>query len=234
SPSDSTALEYNTDGTLRRFANISFDGLPPDTSLFIYPFYENGRMKRYSFTRDINDPVGKIMAVLTYNSAGQVVQIDHPESTSGTAYDSLVYNSQGQLTATYAFTSTAKTDTTVNFYTWEKNNLVKNVVTNTYIDGATKKWVTTTRTYRYEDKPNPYRSIAHYYYFLGDPQYLSVNNKVEESFSTTNGFSGITTYTYEYNSDSYPVSAVRTVALTLAGNTETHVYEGGRFHYLPK
>lgn len=234
SPWDSTALEYNPDGTLRRFANISFDGLPPDTSLFIYPFYENGQMKRYNFTRDINDPIGKTTGVLAYNSAGQVVQIAHPESTSGTAYDSLVYNNQGQLTAIYAFTSAAKADTTVNFYTWEKNNLVKNVVTNAYIDGVTKKWATTTWTYRYEDKPSPYGSMARYAYFLGDPQYLSVNNKVEESFSTTNGFSGTTTYTYEYNSDNYPVSAVRTVSLTLAGNTETHVYEGARFHYLPK
>ncbi len=234
SPWDSTALDYNSDGTLKRLANITFDGLPPDTSLFVYPFYENGQMKRYNFARDISDPAGETVAVLTYNSAGQAVRIDHPESTSGTAYDSLVYNTQGQLTATYAFTSAAKTDTVVNFYTWEKNNLVKNVVTSSYIDGVTKKWETTTRTYRYEDKPSPFRSMAGYYYFLGGPQYLSVNNEVEESFSSTNGFSGTTTYAYEYNSDNYPVSAVRTVALSLGGNTETHVYEGARFHYLPQ
>jgi hypothetical protein len=98
-------------------------------------------------------------------------------------------------------------------YTWENNNIVKQV------DIIPREKDTTIKLFKYDNKPNAFKSISlmlHHQFY--DEVYLSANNVTESSYDDGSA-SSISTYVYTYNSKNYPTKRIETEKRSIDGST---------------
>lgn len=200
---DSVVFDYNADKTLSRWATFSSYNTTDIYSSLYFPKYASGKLVSLDFTNYVDGTTElRSLYFPTFNAAGVVDRV-YTSSTHAGTYDSLVYNNQGKIIASYTFTNTGDTKAEMKIeLTWANNNVTKIVRTDA-------EGVTYTRTSTYDDKKNIYNAstglityIVYYYYY-----YLSANNITKEVYETSaEEGSFTTTYTYTYNENNYPVT----------------------------
>lgn len=214
---DSIAYTYNNDKTLKQS-----DYFNTSQTTFI-PMYTDGKLSAYERINTVNGvSTRNRVANILLNEKGQVVKITAPPTSMDKLYDSLIYNSAGQLIIYYTYRQPGDvTPLRQYILTWENNNLVKILYDNPSAN------VKTTWTYTYDDKPNLYASIR----VLGhlstsQVYYFSANNITQEKEVSENGTTITDDYKYKYNNDGYPVESIKTT--TFNGTSTDYNY---RYHY---
>lgn len=211
---DSTSYTYNNDMSLKAYYNywkLSTSTSPTITPLSAY--YKNGKLTGV-YKTDVQGTDTIFGTLFSYNSAGQMIRLTYVILAG--RYDSLVYNSNGQLAERYLLHSSSPIDDVKLTFTYENNNVVKAVYD--YISDMNLSY-DVVHTYKYDNKKSYYKGIRPWFYSLNSYYWMSENNPVEEVI-TQGQIVDTITYQYEYNNKDYPVSAnVKSVHKDAGGTT---------------
>ena len=180
----------------------------------IFPVYENGRLVRTLFADDENATTGDTFTSYDYSADGkQIERIKYYRNGDVFTYDSLTYNTNGNLATRYHFSkqpSSGKWENTgYNQFTWDQNGNVERVDNYGKQPGYSKFVCTSSLTYTYDKALNPQHEQPTLAFVLeANAANLSAHNVLSETISAVNSSRDITnTYTYAYNAARYPVRA---------------------------
>ncbi|KAA2238886.1 hypothetical protein F0L74_21980 [Chitinophaga agrisoli] len=222
---DSLVFDYNTDNTLRRYADFSYNSVGTVNNIGqYYVVYKGDTADRFFFKPYLTGD-STLASRLAYNNTGNISTL----IGDGGNHDSIIYDIRGKMTERYQFRANMLTVT--NLFTYDGGDVVK--VVDIFGDGSTGE--TDITTYTYLDKINPFRLLGLVPYLdQNKPYYFSSHLLAGWRYTTTRLSGDITsTYEYTYNTDGSPNTVKRTQAAFLDGDAETRV-ESGHFTYLKK
>ncbi|SDH40278.1 hypothetical protein [Chitinophaga filiformis] len=230
SPGDSVELTYDAANNIKKVGYYSED----DTEISELT-YENGKL--ISKSSSVNGAAMKLLQTFDYNSAGKLLRVNNYVSgTTRSHYDSLVYNTNGQLTALYELSADSKLWNKY-AYIWDsKGNITRQVLLD-ITDGVESKDSSIT-DYTYDSKVNFASRQPEFFLLEADnPTFgLSANNVIKsvETSNTRTGYNLTVTEEYTYDEDGYPVTQKETEKETQDG-TVVHTYEDSfRYRYIKK
>lgn len=221
SRNDSIVIDYNSDKTVSRHANVA-RSLNPNSSFVYYPKYEGGKLKTFYFTNDVMDQTGRLIYEIEY-TGDHITKVKNLSGT-GIPYFNTIYNDKGQMIERHYFMDQVSSVYIVAKYTWENNNIVS------LEEVVVPDKDTAREVYKYDNKPNAFKSIGimmlyTFYYDI----YLSANNVIEKVQTASYG-NTVTTYEYTYSDNNYPLSRA-----VIERNTDNNniIHSGTeRFEYL--
>ncbi|WP_044218923.1 hypothetical protein [Chitinophaga pinensis] len=223
---DRTVISYNEDRTVAELLTTykTEEGSYTTTRI---PVYKNGRLVKTFVTDDESSHAPTLFATYDYSEKGNIRRIIYYLDGLVHSYDSLVYNSSGQITARYFFNDTqdglAFENNSCQFYTWD----VKGNIISVHNMGRVNKKLpftkASTTTYTYDDHPNAQHSIPALPYLVDIAAVnLSANNIITETITPVTGNNRIVNqYKYAYNEEAYP----KQITTTYAEGGETVVTE---------
>jgi hypothetical protein len=233
SPHDSLEAVYDAANNMKEVKTWNLASSSTSTAALVY---ENGKLTK--ITRSSNGGEMRVVRTLTYNSAGKLSTADfyNPNGEKATI-DSLVYDAEGHLAALYkAFYHNDAYEFSEKFaYIWDnKGNIVREVHVN--ISNGIESTDSTFNNYTYDDKVNFGSKQPEF--FLQEPEDpifgLCANNvvKVAGGYNTIPDWSSVTTKTYTYDEDGYPITR-KDVGQIIQGGVVTSTYEDSfRFRYI--
>lgn len=206
---DKTIISYNADKSIAKL--VSTHKTDDDTYILTrIPVYENGKLVKTMLTD--SDAAPSLFSDFGWNTKGQVEKIRYYENGTVNAYDSLVYNAAGKITARYFFNKEANTFTSHNcqLYTWDAKGNITRMESMGRADNNAAFALSSTTSYKYDNKLNAHQSTPSLSYIVDvAPVNLSANNIVAETITTDNG-STTNIYAYAYNAMQYPVKVTAT------------------------
>ncbi|ASZ13378.1 hypothetical protein KTO58_07400 [Chitinophaga pendula] len=209
-----TRIHYNMDNTVQQLLITNKSEFGDYTTARI-PVYENGRLTGTRISETEENGSERPFSRLQYESgSNRISQVQYLLGEQVNSYDSLVYNTNGQVIAKYYF---AKQATNGQFasqncqqYTWDqKGNVTRMENLGRTSTQADFKLVSAV-DYTYDSKPNAHLQIPGMA-FITDiaPTNMSANNITSETLTTiATGKQQTGTYTYTYNARKYPVRVV--------------------------
>jgi len=225
STKDSTVYEYKADRKLDREA-IFTKGLAD--SIFLLQ-YTGGILTGINFTHDANNTIGTPQYAIAYNGDNRIGVL---RASDGFAYDSVVYNAQGQVTEHYYRTTSGLWWHDARL-TWKDGNVVMVVMADQWSEGEYD-----TLTYTYDNHPNILSPRAALGLKTGGELYqLSKNNVTRANYNfaanRVNDYISFDIFTYEYDEHNYPVKRIYASGRTQYGQTAQKVRDSARITYLP-
>ncbi|KAA2239396.1 hypothetical protein F0L74_24655 [Chitinophaga agrisoli] len=199
---------------------------------------ENGKLTKVMST--YSGAATKLRQTLEYNSAGKLVKSNWYLSPDGhmSSYDSLVYNATGGLAEMYEYSPglTSPELDVRHVYIWDNNgNIIKALGLG--ISGIAPDTVFT--EYTYDNKIN--WGAKQPEFFLTNPKDpafgLSANNilkMVQTTPATSPDRSSVTTRTYTYDEEGYPVTRKDLIQTIQAGNVLTSYDDSFIFLYIKR
>lgn len=202
------AVNYDGSGRLNNIKmNLSLSEYRNST----FEYDNNGRIKQ-AIVRD--NRIGNIVdtIVYRYNAAGKVDSM-YMKQDNGWHYI-LSYDGNGNVVK---FSLSSGT-TTEHYWdlTYDNGNIKRAVLYNRNSNGTYAK--ETTLDYTYDDRKNPFQTIAMYMFYLDDEDRIlrvsGPNNFINETYTRqSSGNTGTSGYKYKYNVNCYP----ETNQVTLSG-----------------
>jgi hypothetical protein len=198
-PQLKVTYEYNEDGTLHRYAVLSYD---PDTHamdelryfLFSYSDQKVEHMNGY-LPGATNPYVEYAYQYLPDNRVLNITENNHGAGVNSTA--TFAYLDNNNVKVSYVFSNGG-------FFEYEFDYATGNILADKTTRGSQ---LCSSGQYTYDGFKNPFNDLGYVDYLLTS---LSVNNKLTEDIEYT-GCSFPTlvpeSYTYEYNDKGYPVTA---------------------------
>ncbi|WP_343672162.1 hypothetical protein [Chitinophaga sp.] len=225
SPTDKTIIEYNADKSIAKMITTHAMGNDPYTDIRI-PVYQSGKLVKTMSTAD-ESQASTLFSAFGYDSKGRIDKISYYEENHVSGYDSLVYDTRGQLAARYFFVMPAGKQVFENhycqLYTWDqKGNIILQENMGRATDNAGFA-LSSTVSYKYDDKMNSQRSVPDFGYITDlNAVNLSANNIVSEVITPANGANVVSkSYAYAYNNKQYPAQ----VTAKNSGNNEEVITE---------
>nr|WP_295871092.1 hypothetical protein [uncultured Chitinophaga sp.] len=210
-PTGKTTLEYNPDKTLRKITQVHQSGGESWLSIQL-PVYENGRLIKTLSTDDATAQTGDLDATYSYAPGSNQLQfIRYYRSNAVYMTDSIVYNTDGKITARYHQTvnpvKRQLESSGYKLYTWDNEGNVTQMENYGKVPGYSSFRLTSTVNYTYDRQQNPQQLCPDLAYLMDiTPANLSAHNVLSETISTANASRSYThTYTYAYNASRYPV-----------------------------
>jgi len=226
SVNDSMAFKYNSDKTLQRYLHLQLKA--SNNTIYggdaLFPRYENGRVSTFYSTDEWEtNNTGELYASLVYNSAQQLARVNYTSEVGNPDYDSLVYNSKGQVTEIYNRSASSAYDDIKTTIAYDNNNPV--TLTDIYLSGAGQETGRVVTTYKYDDKKNAYEGVRILSGIYEDTYfYQADNNPVEITITAYTGntvnYTNHYAFTYMYNDKGYPVSYTRVQTGDVGSGTE--------------
>lgn len=218
---DSVQFTYNTDGTVKQFAQFSRIGGFDDSTRVLY---SNGKLSKFMLLEA--DGTATRTDIAFIYSGEQLIHIDYYNFGNDgtwqvTDHDSLVYK-EGKLAECHRINGNFRNS--FSKYTWENGNLVKDEQFSVINDQEVEDFY---YSYTYSDKPNPYLKVKANFLFgftRGNVTYLSQKEMVkwETTYTPSNVLAGWVTNVYEYDATTGMLKKVSSAAEDLlAGGTET-------------
>ncbi|WPV65561.1 hypothetical protein [Chitinophaga sp. LS1] len=208
SPTDKTVLTYNADKSIAKLVTTHAMGDDQYTDVRI-PVYQSGKLVKTMSTAD-ESQAPTLFSSFGYDSKGRIDKISYYEENQVSGYDSLVYDTKGQLAARYFFVMQAGKQTFENhycqLYTWDqKGNIIQQENMGRVANNVAFA-LSSTVAFQYDDKLNSQKSVPGFGYITDlNAVNLSANNIVSEVITTANGANAISkSYAYNYNSKQYP------------------------------
>ncbi len=178
--------------------------------------YDSSNYIKFTYTGDLltlsesyEDGVLDQKQIFTYNEEGQLIDLKYYEidsddpSTDYFQRTTYVYNANGTISTTSYDDEAGTNVTSTGTLTVVNGNLVS--FNNSNYSG----------TYTFDTKNNPFKNIKGYFAIILAGEEGGINNIL----SSNNDFDQVTTYTYTYNEDGYPVTE------TELNNNESSVTE---------
>lgn len=213
---DKTVITYNADKSIAKLVSTHKTS---DESYVVarIPVYENGKLVKTLFTDGDGTP--SLFSTFTYSAKGQVEKINYFQGDVISSYDSLVYNTAGQITARYFFNKedgqAAFENHNCQLYTWDAKGNITAMENMGRLSNKAAFAVSSAVSYTYDSKPNAHHSIPSLSYIIDvAPSNLSANNILSESISLAAGSSVVNKYEYTYNAAQYPVKVTAKYAGT--------------------
>jgi hypothetical protein len=149
-----------------------------------------------------------VTTVFDYTSSGLLERIRYNPGTNAYAYDSLVLSPSGMVAMSYHFaldsTTGAVSERYWDTFTWTDKKDISQVLVSNNNNGSVSD---ITVAYTYDGFYNPYRTVRDLPFMLGTLDnivpLLSAHNALTNQLV---GFGSETTYAYQYNTSSIPVS----------------------------
>lgn len=225
STKDSTAYEYTADRKLKREAIFS-DG---NTDSITILQYTGGILTGINFTHDASNTIGTPRYSVTYNADNR---IDVIRTSDGTAYDSVAYNTQGQVIEHYYRTTSGLWWHNARL-TWKDGNVIMVVMASQWSGSQFD-----TLTYTYDNHPNILLPRASLSLKMGNEfHHLSKNNVTRIDYNYVgnrdNDYYIFETFAYEYDEHNYPVKRIFANGRIQYGDTAFRVRDSSRITYLP-
>lgn len=204
---DKTVISYNADKSIAKLLSTH---KTEDESYVVarIPVYENGKLVKTMFT-DSNDAPA-VFSSFSYSPKGQIEKISYYQGDVVNAYDSLVYNAAGKITARYFFNNeegqTAFESHNCQLYTWDAKGNISRMESMGRLNAQAEFVLSAVTSYTYDNKPNGQQSVPSLSYITDvAPANLSANNILSETITAATGNTIVNSYTYAYNAAQYPV-----------------------------
>ncbi|MVT42305.1 hypothetical protein GO495_17065 [Chitinophaga oryziterrae] len=218
---DKTVITYNADKSIAKLVSTHKTS---DESYVVarIPVYENGRLVKTLFTDGDESDAPVLFSTFTYSSKGLVEKINYYEDNVVNAYDSLVYNNTGKITARYFFSKQEGKNGfeshNCQLYTWNAQGNISSMENMGRLNDKAEFVLSSGISYKYDSKPNAQQSIPVLSYIIDvTPANLSANNIISETITAVAGNAIVNNYAYTYNASQYPVK----VTATYDGGKET-------------
>lgn len=204
---DKTVITYNADKSIARLVSTHKTGNESYVVARV-PVYEKGQLVKTMFID--SDAAPAVFSSFTYSAKGQVEKISYFQGDAVNAYDSLVYNTNGKITARYFFNKeegqTAFENHNCQLYTWDAKGNISGMESMGRLNAAAEFVLSSSTTYTYDNKPNAQQSIPALSYIIDiAPANLSANNILSETITPATGNAIVNSYEYAYNASQYPV-----------------------------
>lgn len=204
-------ISYNQRNMIGRLTRIQRTAEETYTDVRI-PVYKNGRLVSTLVSSHASGEDSRIFSSFEYAVNYPLVEkIRYFSEGNVLGYDSLVYNSNAQITDRYFFSRAADggfENSNYQHYTWNSGGniiLMENYGRNRDRTGFE---LGASIAYTYDQRPNPQKQVTGLCYITDVmPAFLSANNILTEEITYANGAGKhLNTYSYEYNAAQYPVS----------------------------
>ncbi|TDW97320.1 hypothetical protein [Dinghuibacter silviterrae] len=226
-----TEVRFNSDHSVSKVITLNMPdagetdslGNPIDTTYTtIIPVYSGGKLSELQSPADSNAASGPVTTNFDYASNGDLLRIRYNPGTNTYAYDSLVLATGGMLAMSYHFVLDSSTGVVSEQYwdtfSWTSKKDISQVLVSTASSAYTV-------SYTYDGYYNPYKTVKDLPFMLGTLDnivpLLSANNAITDVLV---GYNSETTYAYQYNNSSVPVS--QNISVIVSGSTKqsTFVY----------
>lgn len=204
-----TVFSYNGDKSIAELLTIHKTEEGSYTTTRI-PVYKNGRLVKTFVTDDDASHAPTLFAAFEYSGKGNIRRILYYLDGFVHGYDSLTYNTNGQITARYFFNSTQDGTSFENnscqLYTWDRKGNIVTIENMGRVNRRLPFTLSSTMNYTYDDHPNAQQSIPSLCYLADIAAVnLSANNILTETIrSAVSNTSIVNHYSYAYNEQQYP------------------------------
>ncbi|WP_217606752.1 hypothetical protein [Chitinophaga sp. GbtcB8] len=211
SHASTTLITYNLQHAISRLTRIQRTVEETYTDIRI-PVYESGHLVSTLVSDRANGEDSQLFSSFDYtDDYSRIEKIHYYTEGSIQAYDSLVYNETGHITARYFFGKNVNNhfeNHNYQAYTWDNAGNVIQLDNYGRMGTSGNFALSSTMLYSYDKKLNPQQRINGLCYITDImPAFLSNNNVLTEQIISTQGADKTTTsYKYEYNSAQYPTS----------------------------
>jgi hypothetical protein len=204
-----TVFSYNGDRSIAELLTIykTEEGSYTTTRI---PVYKNGRLVKTFVTDDDASHAPTLFAAFEYSAKGNIRRILYYLDGFVHGYDSLTYNTNGQITARYFFNGTqdgiAFENNSCQLYTWDAKGNVVTIENMGRVNRRLPFTLSSTTTYTYDNHPNAQQSIPSLCYLVDIAAVnLSANNILTETIiPAVSNKSFVNHYSYTYNERQYP------------------------------
>jgi hypothetical protein len=204
-----TVFSYNGDKSIAELLTIRKTEEGSYTTTRI-PVYKNGRLAKTFVTDDDASHAPTLFAAFEYSGKGKVRRILYYLEGFVHGYDSLIYNTNGQIIARYFFNGTqdgtAFENNSCQLYTWDNKGNIVMMENMGRVNRRLPFTLSSTTTYTYDDHPNAQQSVPSLCYLVDIAAVnLSANNILTETItSAASNNSIVNHYSYAYNEQQYP------------------------------
>lgn len=204
-----TVFSYNGDRSIAELLTIRKTEEGSYTTTRV-PVYKHGRLVKIFVTDDDASHAPTLFAAFEYSGKGNVRRILYYLDGFVHGYDSLTYNTNGQIIARYFFNDTQDGTSFENnscqLYTWDNKGNIVTIENMGRVNRRLPFTLSSTTTYTYDDHPNAQQSIPSLCYLVDIAAVnLSVNNILTETVtSAVSNNSVVNHYSYAYNEQQYP------------------------------
>jgi hypothetical protein len=210
SHASTTLIAYNPQHAISRLTRIQRTVEETYTDVRI-PVYESGHLVSTLVSDRANGEDSQLFSSFDYAADySRIEKICYYTEGTIQAYDSLVYNETGHITARYFFGKNVNNqfeNHNYQAYTWDAGNVTR--LDNYGRMAASGNFaLSSTVLYSYDKKLNPQQRVNGLCYITDImPAFLSNNNVLTEQIISTHGADKtMTNYKYEYNTAQYPTS----------------------------
>jgi len=204
-----TIISYNADQTVAEMLTTykTEEGSYTTTRI---PVYKNGRLIKTYVTDDESSHAPTLFSSFEYADKGYIRRIIYYLDGMVHGYDSLVYNSGGQIIARYFFNDTQDglsfENNSCQFYTWDNKQNITMIENMGRVNKKLPFTLSSATTYTYDNHPNAQHTIPALAYLVDMAAVnLSANNIITETITpAASGNSIVNHYTYAYNEAAYP------------------------------
>ena len=188
--------------------------ITPETTTYNYNGYKintieesDGSSSSFTYNGDFIIKIENLSepSTITMNYLNDLLVSENQISASGNTFTNITYNSDGSITENNNDSNGNPISRTIRFYS--QGNCVKEEI---YTIDNSLATLLFSSIFTYDNKNSPYKNITGLY-LCGKPFGMSVNNALSKTSKNADGIvTSVTQFTYQYNSQNYPVSKSRT------------------------